>query len=99
MAGSPNFPQRAGAVPTDRLAYRSSKAAVNRVVQCLAADLEPESIWACVVHPGWVSTDMGGSSAPVTPTESASGLIVIVDRLGPETTGKYLNYDGTEIEW
>jgi len=44
---------------TGNYAYRSSKAAVNKVMQGLAVDLRPENIIVCPVHPGWVQTDMG----------------------------------------
>src|SRR5262249_22790532 len=35
-------------------AYRSSKSALNKVMQLLANDLAPLGIVACPVHPGWV---------------------------------------------
>ena len=40
--------------------YRSSKAAVNKVMQVLALELKQDGIVVCPVHPGWVRTDMGG---------------------------------------
>ena len=55
-------------------AYRSSKAAVNKVMQVLALELEPDGIVVCPIHPGWVRTDMGGPSADISVQESASGI-------------------------
>ncbi|WP_210205903.1 hypothetical protein [Hoeflea marina] len=43
---------------SDRIASPASKAAVNKVMQGLAVDLKPTGV--ALVHPGWVSTDMGG---------------------------------------
>ncbi len=84
---------------TDRIAYRSSKAAVNKAMQALAADLEPEGIAVIVMHPGWVRTDMGGGSADLSVTESRDGIVQVIDHLDLARTGRFLNYDGQEITW
>ncbi|MEO1199681.1 MAG: SDR family oxidoreductase [Pseudomonadota bacterium] len=85
--------------PTDRIAYRSSKAAVNKAMQALADDLRPEGISVVVVHPGWVRTDIGGGSADLSIAESRNGLVAVIDRLDISATGRFLNYDGSEITW
>ncbi len=83
----------------DRIAYRASKAGVNKVLQGLASDLEPEGIAAVSIHPGWVRTDMGGPNASIAPEASAAGILEIADRLSLSATGRFLNYDGSEIDW
>ncbi len=80
-------------------AYRSSKAAVNKVMQLLARDLAPLGIVACPVHPGWVQTEMGGPGAELPVAESAAGLIALIDRLTPEHTGRFWQWDGSELPW
>jgi NAD(P)-dependent dehydrogenase (short-subunit alcohol dehydrogenase family) len=43
------------------VSYRTSKAAVNMVARCLAAEHGPataDGLRLTVVHPGWVDTDM-----------------------------------------
>ena len=79
--------------------YRSSKAALNKVTCTLALDLKPRAIIVVSVHPGWVSTDMGGSEAPVTPAESAAALAGLFERLKPGDSGRFFNYDGQELPW
>lgn len=80
-------------------AYRASKAALNAVVRSLAADLGDRGITAVVFHPGWVSTDMGGEAAPVTPATSVHGMRQAIEGLSPADSGRFLNYDGAEIPW
>jgi NAD(P)-dependent dehydrogenase (short-subunit alcohol dehydrogenase family) len=84
---------------TGNYAYRSSKAAVNKVMQGLAVDLRPENIIVCPVHPGWVQTDMGGAKADLTVQESASGLIQMIDGLQLSDTGHFLKWNGEEHPW
>jgi NAD(P)-dependent dehydrogenase (short-subunit alcohol dehydrogenase family) len=83
----------------DRMAYRTSKAAVNRLMQGLASDLKREGIAVAVAHPGWVRTDMGGSSADLSVQQSAGGLIGVCDKLSLAQTGRFLNWDGRELAW
>jgi NAD(P)-dependent dehydrogenase (short-subunit alcohol dehydrogenase family) len=68
-------------------------------LQGLANDLEPEGIAAVSIHPGWVRTDMGGPNASIAPETSAAGILEIADRLSLSETGRFLNYDGSEIDW
>lgn len=84
---------------SDRLAYRTSKAAVNKVAQALATDFAPMGIAVAAVHPGWVRTQMGGSGAPLAPVESARGLSGLIDTLDRSRTGRFFNVDGTELRW
>jgi NAD(P)-dependent dehydrogenase (short-subunit alcohol dehydrogenase family) len=79
--------------------YRSSKAAVNMVVNNLALDLTPEGITAVVLNPGWVLTDMGGPNAMIPVEQSVTGLRQVIGKLKLEDSGKFFNYDGAEIAW
>jgi NAD(P)-dependent dehydrogenase (short-subunit alcohol dehydrogenase family) len=81
------------------IAYRVSKAAVNKTMQCLAADLEPEGVTAIVLHPGWVQTDMGGGAADITPAESAAGIARLIDTITLKDTGLFFRWDGTIHPW
>jgi NAD(P)-dependent dehydrogenase (short-subunit alcohol dehydrogenase family) len=79
--------------------YRSSKSALNQVVKSLSIDLADEGLIACVLHPGWVLTDMGGPSALIDPPTSVTGMLQVIDGLTAELSGHFINYDGTEIPW
>ena len=81
------------------IAYRSSKAAVNRVMRSLPIDLASRGVTCIVVNPGWVRTDMGGPDATLTPAESVSRLTRLIDNLGPAQSGKFFNHDGREYAW
>ncbi|MCE7797288.1 SDR family oxidoreductase [Sphingobium sufflavum] len=84
---------------SDRIAYRASKAAVNKVAQGLATDLSREGIAVASVHPGWVRTEMGGPAADIAPQESAAGIKAVIDRLSLATSGQFHNYDGAILDW
>jgi NAD(P)-dependent dehydrogenase (short-subunit alcohol dehydrogenase family) len=79
------------------IAYRSSKSALNSAWRSLAVD-NPDAVCA-VLHPGWVQTRMGGSSAPLEPEESIAGMRKVIDSLGPEQSGGFFAYDGAEVPW
>lgn len=53
--------------------YASSKTALNSIFKNLGHYYPYMGI--SVVHPGWVATNMGGDKAPVTPVQSASGIL------------------------
>jgi NAD(P)-dependent dehydrogenase (short-subunit alcohol dehydrogenase family) len=84
---------------SDHLAYRASKAAVNKVVQGLATDLAQEGIAVASVHPGWVRTEMGGSGADLEPIESARSVKAVIAGLDLSRTGRFFNYDGSRLAW
>lgn len=74
--------------------YRASKAAALNLGRNLAADLRGEGIAVGIYHPGWVQTDMGGSSADITVDQAAAGLINRFEVLSIETTGCFETWDG-----
>lgn len=98
-----NITSRLGSIAENsdggRYIYRSSKAALNMVSTSLAVDLEPRGITVVMFHPGWVKTDMGGSAAPLTAAESVEGMRSVIAGLTQESSGKFFNFDGTEIRW
>ena len=79
--------------------YRESKAALNMFTKSLAADLGPEGFTSIVMHPGWVKTDMGGSSAPVEVEDSAAGIKSVLDSLSPADNGTFWTFEGKQMPW
>ena len=79
--------------------YRSSKAAVNMVMTCLANELAGDGVKVVLLHPGWVKTDMGGPDAAIDAKESVTGMRTVIAGLKESDSGGFLNYDGTEIPW
>jgi len=80
-------------------AYRSSKAAVNKVMKVLAMELQEQGISVIVLHPGWVQTDMGGQQADITTQESVNGIINVAKSLTLTETGQFLTWQGNELAW
>ncbi|MEP1443461.1 MAG: SDR family NAD(P)-dependent oxidoreductase, partial [Hyphomicrobiales bacterium] len=83
--------------PSDNLAYRASKAAVNKVMQGLATDLEGEGIPVVLINPGWVRTDMGGAHADLDADDVAHGIVDVADTLSMDDTGTMIRWNGERI--
>ncbi len=79
--------------------YRSSKAALNSVVKSLSNDLTNNGFTVLALHPGWVQTEMGGPNALIDTETSAKGLIKVIAQANVEHSGKFINYDGTQLPW
>lgn len=79
--------------------YRTSKTALNMVVKSLSVDLAKLDISVVALHPGWVKTRMGGDNALIDTNTSVSGMTKVIDSLTMETSGQFINYDGTTLPW
>lgn len=80
-------------------AYRSSKAALNRLNGALAVDLKADRITAIVMHPGYVSTEMSSYNGTVSTEDGVAGLSKIIAGLTPEDSGKFFEYKGNQMPW
>ena len=80
-------------------AYRSSKAALNAAMKGIALELRPRGIGLLLLHPGWVSTRMGGDAAPYAPQQSVSGMRQLADHFRMEQSGRFYRFDGVELPW
>ena len=83
----------------DSYSYRCSKTAVNMVMKSLSVDLKPYGISVVTLHPGWVQTDMGGSNAMINTQTSVTGLRNVIADLNLQNTGRFIAYDGKQINW
>ncbi|MGG1325064.1 SDR family oxidoreductase [Priestia megaterium] len=78
-------------------AYKLSKLILNGLTQLIAAESESD-IKINAVDPGWVSSDMGGPSAPRTPEQAARSILWLAT-IGPEGPSGGFFKDGKQIAW
>lgn len=78
-------------------AYKLSKLALNGLTRLIAAEITGD-IKINAVDPGWVSTDMGGPSAPRTPKQAAESILWLAT-IGPEGPNGEFFKDGKRIDW
>jgi NAD(P)-dependent dehydrogenase (short-subunit alcohol dehydrogenase family) len=76
--------------------YCISKTALNGVTSQLAAALPKFAVNS--VCPGWVRTDMGGSGAPRSVEQGASGIVWLAAEATQNLTGKFFK-DRKVIPW
>jgi NAD(P)-dependent dehydrogenase (short-subunit alcohol dehydrogenase family) len=82
--------------------YRASKAGVNMAMLNLAYQLKRKGISVGLVNPGPTDTDFmaGLPKKMLRPTEVAvTDMIRNIDGLTVETTGAFMQYDGSIIPW
>ncbi len=77
-------------------AYSMSKTALNALTQHFAAAL-PKFAVNCI-SPGWVRTEMGGASAPLSVEEGADTIVWLALDAPQDLTGKFLR-ERREIDW
>ncbi|WP_442944390.1 SDR family NAD(P)-dependent oxidoreductase [Nostoc sp.] len=70
--------------------YCLSKLALNGATIMLAQALDSKGIVVNSICPGWVRTDMGGSSAPRSPEEGADTAIWLATDAPRNISGKFL---------
>jgi hypothetical protein len=51
------------------------------------------------LHPGWVQTDLGGPHAELTPAESVTGMLSVIDGLSTADSSRFLTWSGEEHPW
>ncbi|WP_394512329.1 SDR family oxidoreductase [Priestia aryabhattai] len=78
-------------------AYKLSKLILNGLTQLIAAE-STKDIKTNAVDPGWVSSDMGGPSAPRTPQQAARSILWLAT-IGPEGPSGGFFKDGKQIDW
>ena len=79
--------------------YRTSKAALNAAAKSLAFDLKTEGISVLVLHPGWVRTDSGGTSADLEVAFSVKCMREVIASFSLPQSGAFKDYTGKDIGW
>ncbi len=80
-------------------AYRASKTALNMFAMAMKNELEEMGASLLIIHPGWVETDMGGPNAPLSKGESVRGIMQRIAEQNMSMSGRFVQFDGTPIEW
>lgn len=79
--------------------YRASKAALNTLMRSFAARHAGDPRSLLLIAPGWVRTDMGGSSAHLDVETSIRGVAGTIEALSGRAGLHYVNYQGTTVRW
>ncbi len=79
--------------------YRMSKAALNMAGKSLSEDLKDFNITTLLLHPGYVKTDMTDHKGLITTSESAEGLIKILDEKNQKDSGTFWHTNGEQLPW
>jgi NAD(P)-dependent dehydrogenase (short-subunit alcohol dehydrogenase family) len=79
--------------------YAAAKAGLNRLMTGLATELAQTDVIVCLMHPGWVKTEMAGDVADIEPFESARDVIKVVGDLTKEQSGQFLKWTGDIHAW
>ena len=80
-------------------AYRASKAALNMLTVAMKNEAKQHNITFAILHPGWVQTGMGGSKAPVSVSESVTGMLNVLESQSLDNSGRFVQYDGEILPW
>ena len=80
-------------------AYRSSKAAVNRVMRGLSLELADRGFTVVSFTPGRVRTQMTAFDGPLSTEQSVASMRGVIARLTAADNGRFLGYEGRPAPW
>ena len=96
-AGMVSTPQRGG-----MYWYGMNKAALNKLMVTLAADVKKDGVSVAMFHPGAVRVEKFADlkfPGMVSPQESISGMIEVIDGLTVDKTGRFWSHTGEAMPW
>lgn len=97
-----NISSRLGSIASNSggsIPYSLSKAALNMLTKQQANAYRADGIAVISLSPGWVQTDMGGRSAPLTVQESVRQIVQRITEMSLAQSGAFLNVDGERIPY
>ena len=93
LSDSDNLPEWVQAKITKALDY------LDTARDYMKNELEEMGTSLLILHPGWVETDMGGPNAPLSKGESVRGIMQRIAEQNMSMSGRFVQFDGTPIEW
>jgi NAD(P)-dependent dehydrogenase (short-subunit alcohol dehydrogenase family) len=84
------------------IAYRASKAALNREMQLVAVHERSAGVTVLLLHPGAVLTERQASltfPGMIEMQPSVAGMIDVIAKATIADTGRFIQYDGTTAPW
>jgi NAD(P)-dependent dehydrogenase (short-subunit alcohol dehydrogenase family) len=79
--------------------YRASKSALNQLMRSYAARHHDDTRTLLLMAPGWVKTELGGTNARLTISESIPNLVATIDAQRGRAGLQYLDYLGQTVAW
>jgi len=80
--------------------YRGSKAALNMYMYTLSLETPKKNVILTLLSPGMVNTTEGMKLPnAIEKDESVSKMIKVIEALTPKDNGRFLSYDGSEVNW
>lgn len=80
-------------------AYCVSKAALNMLSVKSATALQRDCIGVVMLHPGWLTTDMGGPNAALDLDDTSGTIAATIQSLTIDDTGRFIRWDGHDHPW
>ena len=84
------------------IAYRASKAALNRAMQLVAVHERDEGVTVLLLHPGAVLTERQAHltyPGMIQMQPSVAGMIEQIEKATIADTGRFIQYDGATAPW
>ena len=84
------------------IAYRASKAALNRAMQLVAVHEKNAAVTVLLLHPGAVLTERQAHltyPGMIEMQPSVAGMIEQIEKATLADTGRFIQYDGTTAPW
>jgi NAD(P)-dependent dehydrogenase (short-subunit alcohol dehydrogenase family) len=81
------------------VSYVASKAALNMITLKFAQILGPDGVVVASMHPGWLRTEMGGSSADLDPADAAAKIVATIDGITLDQSPAFVRWDGSDHPW
>jgi len=81
--------------------YKASKSAMNMYFYTLSHETRKRGVTVVMIHPGIVATNEKTARLPnaMPVTESVSQILGVIENLTVDDNGRFLNYQGRDMDW